>query len=681
MKLISLKLKNFRPFIDEELAFSTDPEKNITLINGNNGKGKSTLIKSIVWCLFQVNLFKDPKGKEEQLINSIVKSKRLEVGKDTYVEVITNLEHKGKTYEFRTFQTWLLDINRRPILNKETQTVLNVTDSDGKTSTYYQTSILSPKNEMEKILRSDLIPYFFVDGENSTIYELTNKSNLKEAITRIMGLETEEKIAQFLKPENTNDSIYSRIHRRLVSENTPQINSLKYKIEDLFDKNKSETQKLEILEEQIIELNSIVDKNNKILEQLRDVSAKQKEKINLEKETRSHEVNLVTDEKALFENFMKNFFFQDRILNSIVKDKNIISTLDQLANKFNKEKALSHISGEAIDQIIKKGVCVCGTKLTNNNEALKHLEEIKDYIAPRNFGKGLMDIVNKLNTIFSYNDQTDSIIHLLVGNITKLVDKIDSNIELIKEIEKQISGHPDAEVIQNLVQKAIQDINFKSSQLSVLKESIEKRKKEIDEIEYEIKRLTPQTKDNELNSLKLDYIRNLHYAALTNINKKTNEILKLLNKETNEIFSQMYFKDQRDIEIREDYTIVTKSKDGSLIGGANAGALAVANFAFISALIKSAKQFALNDNLQYETNNQAVYPLLMDAPFATLGSELMQGVAKNIHKVCDQMVLFVKPNDFAQVKDELSAKIGKMYTLEFNNENIQDCLIKEKAHV
>jgi hypothetical protein len=71
----------------------------------------------------------------------------------------------------------------------------------------------------------------------------------------------------------------------------------------------------------------------------------------------------------------------------------------------------------------------------------------------------------------------------------------------------------------------------------------------------------------------------------------------------------------------------------------------------------------------------------MDAPFATLGSELMQGVARNIHKVCDQMVLFVKPNDFNQVKEELNLKIGKMYILEFNNGSIQDCLIKEKANV
>lgn len=681
MKLISVKLKNFRPFLNEELFFSTDPEKNITLIKGDNGKGKSTLIKSIVWSLFQINLFKDPKGNKELLINSIVRTQLLEIGKDTSVEVVTKLEHEGKVYEFKTFQTWLLDINGKATLNKETQTVLFLTDLNGKTTTIYESSHSSPKNEIEKILRSDLIPYFFVDGENSAINDLTNKSNLKEAITRIMGLENEEKIVQFLKPDNSNDSIFSRINKRLVSDKAPQINSIKYRIQELIEANEADNIKIDILEKEITQLNIIADDNNKILEQLNEVRAKQLQKKNLENECRDLETKLVNDDKALFDSFLKNFFFQDKILNSIVKEKNILNSIENLANKYDKEKALSHISVEAIDQIVQKGVCVCGTSVVNNKVALEHLEEIKDYIAPRNFGKGLFDIVNNFNLVNSYVDQIHSIIDFLIGNITKIVDKIDNNLDQIKEIEKEISGHPDASFIQANVQKANQDIDYKNRQIKTLNDSILRRKVEIDDLEVEIRRLTPQTKNNELNLLKLDYIKNLHYKAIHNITKKTTEIIELLNKETNDIFSQMYFKDQRSILIKDDYTIVTTSTDGALIGGANGGALAVANFAFISALIKSAKQFALNDHNAYGSDPDAAYPLLMDAPFATLGSELMQGVARNIHKVCDQMVLFVKPNDFNQVKEELNLKIGKMYILEFNNGSIQDCLIKEKKNV
>jgi len=231
MKIKSLKLNNFRAFIKQNISFSEDKDKNITLLVGDNGKGKSTLIKSIVWCLYQKNLFFDNKGREEQLINSLVKESKLEVGKDTYVEVEVIFEHKSKVYTVRTFQSWLLNNNRIPQINKETETIMLVTDLDGKTSTRFtQTGPLNALSEIEKILRSDLVPYFFVDGENSRIEKLTEKNNLKEAITRIMGLENEEKMLQFLKPDNSNNSVYELISKRLVANNSQQIEELKNKI-------------------------------------------------------------------------------------------------------------------------------------------------------------------------------------------------------------------------------------------------------------------------------------------------------------------------------------------------------------------------------------------------------------------------------------------------------------------
>lgn len=52
MKFKSLKIKNFKQFIDEEINFSTDTEKNITLISGANATGKTTIIEAMKWCLF-----------------------------------------------------------------------------------------------------------------------------------------------------------------------------------------------------------------------------------------------------------------------------------------------------------------------------------------------------------------------------------------------------------------------------------------------------------------------------------------------------------------------------------------------------------------------------------------------------------------------------------------------------
>jgi len=62
MKLIKIKISNFRPYAGRiEIDLSTDPSKNFTIIQGNNGTGKSNLMSAILWCMYG-----EPYGKSEQ---------------------------------------------------------------------------------------------------------------------------------------------------------------------------------------------------------------------------------------------------------------------------------------------------------------------------------------------------------------------------------------------------------------------------------------------------------------------------------------------------------------------------------------------------------------------------------------------------------------------------------------
>lgn len=51
MLLQSIELQIFRQFINEKIDFSTDPERNVTLIIGENGTGKTTFAQAFFWCL------------------------------------------------------------------------------------------------------------------------------------------------------------------------------------------------------------------------------------------------------------------------------------------------------------------------------------------------------------------------------------------------------------------------------------------------------------------------------------------------------------------------------------------------------------------------------------------------------------------------------------------------------
>ncbi|MFR4479648.1 MAG: AAA family ATPase, partial [Fusobacterium sp.] len=68
MKIEYIKLENFRQFKDVKIDFSTDNEKNVTMIMGNNGSGKTTLAQAFTWCLYGETSFliKDLLNKEKE---------------------------------------------------------------------------------------------------------------------------------------------------------------------------------------------------------------------------------------------------------------------------------------------------------------------------------------------------------------------------------------------------------------------------------------------------------------------------------------------------------------------------------------------------------------------------------------------------------------------------------------
>ena len=99
MKIKSIYLKNFRQFKGEHtLTFSTDSEKNVSVIMGENGSGKTTLEQAFRWCLYGTHDFKVP-----ELINREVKDSMIS-GVDEKVRVELIIEHNGKVYKVARYQ-------------------------------------------------------------------------------------------------------------------------------------------------------------------------------------------------------------------------------------------------------------------------------------------------------------------------------------------------------------------------------------------------------------------------------------------------------------------------------------------------------------------------------------------------------------------------------------------------
>ena len=98
MKIRSIKLHNFMRYKgDNELLFSTESEKNVTVVLGGNTFGKTTLAQAFRWALYEsLNDTSYTKKKDVVLLNNEIAAemKGTQV-KDVYVEIVI----ENDTYE------------------------------------------------------------------------------------------------------------------------------------------------------------------------------------------------------------------------------------------------------------------------------------------------------------------------------------------------------------------------------------------------------------------------------------------------------------------------------------------------------------------------------------------------------------------------------------------------------
>ena len=118
MQLKSIKLTNFRQFEKEYIEFAQGQDgRNVTIILGDNGLGKTTFAQAFMWCLYGTNSFKD-----KTLLSKLV-SKDMAINEEAKVEVELKLVHGENDYTINRTQVYS---KRSPTWIKGFPTVVNV---------------------------------------------------------------------------------------------------------------------------------------------------------------------------------------------------------------------------------------------------------------------------------------------------------------------------------------------------------------------------------------------------------------------------------------------------------------------------------------------------------------------------------------------------------------------------
>lgn len=163
MLLESIKLHNFRQYKDTSLDFAQDIQgKNVTIIIGENGSGKTTFLQSFFWCLYGTTNFKD------QLV--LNKDEAYDMTPETPREVSVELKLKHGDNEYKITRKQKFRKDNSNNVKADGNSVCEIVKKD---STGNDLFIEATKREatINSILRNELARYFSLMVNESKPWE------------------------------------------------------------------------------------------------------------------------------------------------------------------------------------------------------------------------------------------------------------------------------------------------------------------------------------------------------------------------------------------------------------------------------------------------------------------------------------------------------------------------------
>lgn len=639
MLIKKLELENFRQYIgNQTIEFSTDREKNVTVLIGVNTSGKTTLVRAFEWVLYGTNEFDD-----KNLLNKNV-AENMQVGETKAVKGALTIEHESETGETVTYV-----IERKQIYTcTGTSVRANVSEAkisylqpDGQTKTKLDTDFYM---NVERILPRRLANYFFFGGER--VGNIATKSDIEESVQGLMGLDVLKNAMSHLK------TVINKLKKALDFSGDSRAIDTQNKLNGALARKQECENELNTVTEQLEYYQSEKEKYAALLRANEETAAAQKRREQLDNIIKSLEERIARDKKDLVSAFSRNSFafFSLPILKK---------TVEMLNNSEDETESVPEMTAASIDYILKRGVCICGTCISEGSAAEKHLLCEKAKQPPESIGslvrryrEQAMDYISSSD---NYYEAIESRIATLRADQRELGLRIDERASL----DESLKGAKDVATLEQQYQIAERRVKEFDKRKESLLETIGFCKRDISNYEKALETLTKANQKNARISLNIDYAQAVLDWVSEAYYSREGIVRGRLEEKVNANFGMMYH-GSRTVTIDDKYRVkyidvTTEESDGLK---------AVKSFAFVSGLVDLAKE-ALNSDSSKEANTTPqFYPLVMDAPFSNVDEIHIKNISAILSRSAEQVIIAVMQKDWEPAAEIMAPLVGRSYRIE-----------------
>ena len=658
MLLESIKLENFRQFRNEYIKFAQGMDgKNVTIIIGDNGAGKTTFAQAFFWCLYGETEFSD-----KNMLNKIVASE-MKPGQESNVQVILKLTHGNVSYTLMREQIYRKDYSNR-IKGDNTIFDIAIKDSKGNTTYVKKTSC---EGEVKSILPKELSKYFFFDGEriekmSKDISTGKKATDFAEAVKGLLGLNAIFSAIQHFNPKIKNSVIGS--YESSYSANS-NIKIIEY------------TKTIESCKEKIVEIDSRLDELENQIEQATSRKAEKVEEIKLyaegeefqlQKERFLKQIEVVKSSRStVIKEICKNF---NANMSSFFSSSLMLRALEFLVNKDFNGKDIPFMHAKTIEYLLKQNMCICGTHLDEGSVAYNSVKSLLDFLPPQSPSTNIRDFKKesnrRANTRENLYDDIGEKLAIISKHDEELVD-LNDDLNAIEDKLRSNDVRATVRTINSEIQicnQTIKNSQAERDQLLIKKGGFEKDATRAD---TERRALTLLDDNNKKIEIFKAYAEKI-YEELQDVYVSSEaEIRRKLESTINEIFRTIY-EGGLSLTIDEKYhiSVYVDDYDGD-VETSTAQSISVI-FAFITGIIKMARENRTAPNEDAQLLSSEPYPLVMDAPLSTFDKRRIKTVCKSLPNIAEQVIIFIKDTDGELAEEYMGDKIGHRYQFDKKNE-------------
>ena len=428
MLIKSLRMKNFRQFKGETLIeFSCSPDRNLTVILGDNTFGKTTLLQAFNWCFYGKALF--AKDKDFLLnLETAAEMSRGTYNSTKYVEVEIVLIHSSVEYTITRSQPYVFSGKVKGAASK---VQVQYKQEDGQTK-LVRDKDYEIKRVINNILPEDLSEYFFFDTER--VSTISDRRDVADAVKGLLGLTILENAIKHLGAREAKTSVIGKIYSGLDLRGDEKSKEALKRLHAAEEERAKIAEQIQSCDLDIEKYEARKEELDRILRDNQATSELQKRRNELEKKIFAEKKRLKTSVSLYFQEFSSKgliaFFARPLIerVRELLKDLEI------------DDKGVQDITKHSIEELIRRGRCICGCEIVEGNDAFQHLMAELAYVPPESIGNTVRNYRNQLTDYTRSAKLTfDNLCHKYDAILTseRIMDECTDELE---DISSKING-------------------------------------------------------------------------------------------------------------------------------------------------------------------------------------------------------------------------------------------------